>query len=221
MSPGRKQAWPTAAACWSPATPSTGRRRPSTAASVSPKSAAQSRISGSREAGTPNTSSIRSSHALVVRPQRLVRAALVASVACTRPPVNRQIRKLSTVPKASSPRAARSRAPSTRSRIQAILVAEKYGSSSRPVRSVTRSSIPSSRSRAQTPAVRLSCQTMALWIALPVRRSQTIVVSRWFVMPIATIARPAASAPSIASRVTARVVAQISSGSCSTQPLAG
>ena len=34
-------------------------------------------------------------------------------------------------------------------------------------------------------AVRRSCQTMALWIGLPVARSQTIVVSRWLVMPIA------------------------------------
>ena len=37
--------------------------------------------------------------------------ALVASVACTAPPVSRQSRKQSTVPKASSPRSARARAP--------------------------------------------------------------------------------------------------------------
>ncbi len=54
-----------------------------------------------------------------------VRAALVASVACTRPSVRRHSRKLSTVPKASSPRSAASRAPGTWSSIQAILVAEK------------------------------------------------------------------------------------------------
>ena len=40
-------------------------------------------------------------------------------------------------------------------------------------------------SRSQTSAVRRSCQTMALWIGSPVSRSQTIVVSRWFVMPMA------------------------------------
>ena len=58
---------------------------------------------------------------------RQVREALVASVACTRPPVSRHSRNESIVPKASSPRSARWRAPGTRSRIQAILVAEKYG----------------------------------------------------------------------------------------------
>jgi hypothetical protein len=42
-----------------------------------------------------------------------VRAALLASVACALPPVSRQSRKLSTVPKASRPEAAASRAPST------------------------------------------------------------------------------------------------------------
>ena len=36
-------------------------------------------------------------------------------------------------------------------------------------------------------AVRRSCQTMALWIGWPVLRSQTTVVSRWLVMPMAAI----------------------------------
>ena len=42
------------------------------------------------------------------------REALVASVACVTPPVSRQIKKLSTVPNASSPRSARARAPGRR-----------------------------------------------------------------------------------------------------------
>jgi hypothetical protein len=54
-----------------------------------------------------------------------VREALVASVACTAPPVSRQIRKLSIVPARSSPRSARARAPFTLSSSQAILVPEK------------------------------------------------------------------------------------------------
>ena len=41
----------------------------------------------------------------------MVRAALVASVAWTLAPVSRQIKKLSTVPNASLPAIARSRAP--------------------------------------------------------------------------------------------------------------
>ena len=36
-------------------------------------------------------------------------------------------------------------------------------------------------------AVRRSCQTMARWIGLPVRRSQTTQVSRWLVMPMAAM----------------------------------
>jgi hypothetical protein len=55
----------------------------------------------------------------------IVREAFVTSVACTRPPVRRQSRKQSIVPKASSPRAARSRAPGISSSIQASLVPEK------------------------------------------------------------------------------------------------
>ena len=64
-----------------------------------------------------------------------VREALVASVTKVRPAVRCQTRKLSTVPAASSPASARRRASGTLSRIQAILVAEKYGSMTRPVRS--------------------------------------------------------------------------------------
>jgi hypothetical protein len=55
----------------------------------------------------------------------MVRAALVASVACTLPPVSRHSRKLSMVPKASSPACALARAPATLSSSQAILLAEK------------------------------------------------------------------------------------------------
>ena len=57
---------------------------------------------------------------------------------------------------------------------------------------------------------------MALWIALPVLRSHTTVVSRWFVMPIAAIDR--GSIPVSAAASAAHTDAQMSSGSCSTQP---
>ena len=81
--------------------------------------------------------------------------------------VNRPERKLAL--------SAAARAPLTLSSSQAILVAEKYGSSSRPVFSVTAASRPAARNAAQASAVRRSCQTIALWIGLPVARSQTIV----------------------------------------------
>ena len=59
------------------------------------------------------------------------------------------------------------------------------------------------RSAAQASAVRRSCQTMALWIGLPVARSQTIVVSRWLVMPIAATSFAATPALAIAARTVA------------------
>ena len=46
-------------------------------------------------------------------------------------------------------------------------------------------SCPSFRSRAQKSAVRRSCHTIALCTGLPVSRFHTIVVSRWFTMPMA------------------------------------
>jgi hypothetical protein len=55
----------------------------------------------------------------------MVRAALLASVACTAPPESRHSRNESTVPNASSPRSAAWRAPATSSSSQASLVAEK------------------------------------------------------------------------------------------------
>ena len=69
-----------------------------------PKSAAQSRTSGSIAIGMPSRPQISSFQ----RPSRMskssVRAALVASVTWARPPVSRQISQLSTVPNRSSPR---------------------------------------------------------------------------------------------------------------------
>ena len=55
----------------------------------------------------------------------IVREALLTSVACTWPPVSCHISQLSTVPNASSPRAAAARAPGTLSRIHFSLVPEK------------------------------------------------------------------------------------------------
>ena len=57
--------------------------------------------------------------------------------------------------------------------------------------------------------------------ARPVSRSQTTVVSRWFVIPIAAISAGARSVSAIASRTTPSTESQISSGSCSTRPGAG
>ena len=61
--------------------------------------------------------------------------------------------------------------------------------------------------------------TLALWIEAPVARSHTTVVSRWFVMPMAAIVDAAIPASAACS---AEVTdAQMSAGSCSTQPGCG
>ena len=70
-------------------------------------------------------------------------------------------------------------------------------------------------------AVRRSCQTMALPIGSPVARFQTIVVSRWLVMPMPAMSLAASFACASASRAVASCVLQISRGSCSTQPGCG
>ena len=140
--PGSKQACPTVAACWSPATPQIAMGVPKSDASVWPKSAAQSSTLGNMHTGISSRLHI----VWLQRPLRMsynkVRAALVASVTCTAPLVNFQIRKLSTVPNNKSPAFARSRAPGTFASIQLSFVPEKYGSSLNPVRSVTICSWP-------------------------------------------------------------------------------
>ncbi len=62
---------------------------------------------------------------------------------------------------------------------------------------------------------------MALWIGLPVARSQITVVSRWLVMPMAATCAAVTPAFAMAARTVATTPAQISSGSCSTCPSAG
>ncbi len=79
-----------------------------------------------------------------------------------------------------------SRAASTLRSSHSILVPEKYGSITSPVRSRTSSSWPASRSSSQRAAVRRSCQTSALWTGSPVSGSQATTVSRWLVIPIAS-----------------------------------
>ena len=66
--------------------------------------------------------------------------------------------------------------------------------------------------------VRRHCQTMALAMGSPVFLSQITVVSRWLVMPMAAMSSAVMCSLSIVERETSRVVFQISSASCSTQP---
>ncbi len=91
----------------------------------------------------------------------------------------------------------------------------------RPVRSRTRLSAPTWRSSSHCGAVRRSCQTIALWIGSPLWRSQTMVVSRWLVMPTAISSSSGTPLERSASRATSRWVLKISFASCSTQPGCG
>jgi hypothetical protein len=125
------------------------------------------------------------------------------------------------VPKASSPRAARSRAPGTWSSSQASFVPLKYGSSTRPVTRRTSRLVPRGAQLAQRLAVRRSCHTMARCTGAPVARSQSSVVSRWLVMPIAAMRAPDTPAAARAPAVASTTLCQISAGSCSTQARPG
>ncbi len=122
------------------------------------------------------------------------------------------------VPKHNSPFSARARAPFTWSSSQRSLVPLKYASRTSPVFSRTHGSLPSALSSLHIPAVRLSCQTMAWWMGRPERRSQSRVVSRWLVMPIALMSAPLAVACRIATAIAFCVEDQMSWKSCSTHP---
>ena len=157
-------------------------------------------------------------HCMRSMSNKSVRLALVTSVACTDRPVSRQMRNVSTVPKRISPASHRLRSPGTVSSRYIILVAEKYGSRSRPVRRRTSSSSPLDLSRWQIGEDTLLCHTIAGATARPVARSHRIVVSRWLVMPMA--ATCSARVPDCSSTRWAQDNwdCQISSGSCSTTP---
>jgi hypothetical protein len=155
-----------------------GSSAPNSFGSTTPNAPPEGRTSGSIASGTPNIAASSSLQAMASMSKSSVRLALVTSVACTLPPVSRQIRNESTVPNSTSPRPQRSRRPGTVSSRCMIFVAEKYGSSSSPVRRRTSSSSPAARSRAQIGAETRLCQTIAGATGAPVARSQRIVVSR-------------------------------------------
>ncbi len=119
--PGDTQAWPKVAAIWSPAMPLMGSEPPRTPGSVSARRAEEGRTCGSIAMGTPTTSHSQGSQRRSVMSNSSVRLAFETSVTWLRPPVRRQARKLSTVPKHSSPASARARRPASESRMWAIL----------------------------------------------------------------------------------------------------
>ena len=205
--PGSKHAWPNNAPCWSPTIEAIGTAPPSRPGSVSPSTPDVGTIVGSSARGISNNSSSESFQCLVCRSNSIVREALLGSVACTRPAVSFQASHVSIVPKASSPRRARSRAPGMLSSSHSSFVAEKYASSTRPVRAWMSAARPCSSKARQRSWVRRSCQTMALASGLPVERSQRTVVSRWLVMAIARICAAVTGLPSTPFNSTLRITA--------------
>ena len=101
--PGRRQAWPKRAACWSPAMPEMGMPAVTPQRSeVTPKRPLEGITDGSACCGTPNSRHISSLHRSERMSKSIVRLALEASVACTSPPVRFHNSQLSMVPIASS-----------------------------------------------------------------------------------------------------------------------
>ena len=200
--PGWKQAWPIVAACWSPATPEDR------------DLGAEQRLLGDAEIGGAvlhfGQQRCRDAQDLQQLGVPFVRAR------CCRPACARRwSRRWRVSCRRSGARSgscrscrpaarrfsARWRAPFTLSSSQAILVPEKYGSSSSPVFCENFFSSPCFFSLWQSAEVRRSCQTMALWIGLPVALSQMTTVSRWLVMPIAAMSE--APRPAVLQRLAA------------------
>ena len=113
--------------------PAMGTPCTASASDALPYASLDDRTSGSTLAGTPNSRSSSASQSHVWMSNSIVRDALLTSVTCCRPLVSFHISHVSTVPNASLPASARARAPGTLSRIQRILLAEKYASMRRPV----------------------------------------------------------------------------------------
>jgi hypothetical protein len=147
------------------------RPRPSRAI-VSPKTPADGRTAGNTARGMRRRSvSSASQSSGECRSRACARRSRDRSRG-TRPPVSCQRSQVSTVPNASSPCAARARSSGWASSSHAILVPEKYASSTSPVRARTSGSRPSARRRSQSGAERRHCQTIARWTGTPVRRSR-------------------------------------------------
>ncbi len=98
---------------------------PNSAGTVWPTTSLERATRGSTAAGMRNRRNSSSSQHPSWMLNSRVREALLMSVTCALPPVSCHTSQLSMVPKASSPRSARSRAPGKVSSSQASLLAEK------------------------------------------------------------------------------------------------
>src|SRR5665647_2651432 len=156
-----------------------------------PYTSEEDRISGSIDIGIVISAAISSFQVRVSRFISIVRDAFVGSVTWTppsTPPVMFHSTHESVLPNSRSPASVLARAPSTLSRIHLIFGPEKYVARGSPTRALYRSAPPPSAPRSSAIfAVRVSCQTIALYTDLPVVLSHTTEVSRWLVMPTAAM----------------------------------
>ena len=221
--PGGKQPCPTVAACWSPAMP---RMRIGAAEQLRHGDAefagAIAHLRQQRHAARRTTCTGRRPSAPLPMSNSSVRAALVASVACTLPPVSRHSRKLSMVPKASLPGLRRRRA--RRSHCRAArrscwrrntdrAAARSWRRS--PARARARAALAQRRGAAVLPDDGVVDRLAGG--AVPDTRGLALIGDA----DAGDVARPRAAPWPCASRTVATIARQISSGSCSTQPGAG
>ena len=220
--PGAKQAWPMVAACWSPAMPRIGTAAPRIEGSVSP-------YDGIAVAHLRQDRARHAEQGAAGRRRR--RPCGCRRAACARRWWHRwRARGRRSGARAGSCRWCRTRgarpAPACARRRRGRAARRSWWPRNRD-RAAARSwpspsgSCPAALSLRQVSAVRRSCQTMALWIGRPVRRSHSTQVSRWLVMPMAAMSPALSPAAASAWRAVSTVVRQMSSGSCSTQPSAG
>ena len=142
----------------------------------------------------------------------------MASVTCSAPPVRFQTSQVSTVPKQSSPRSARSRAPGDVVEDPADLRAGEVGVEDEAGLLAEERLVAGRLRRSQRPGGAPVLPDDRVVDGPPGPRSQTTVVSRWLVMPIAAMSPAASPARATASAATRGLRRPDLAGSCSTQP---
>jgi hypothetical protein len=175
--PGSQQPSASRAACWSTISPPTVIGAPN--AVVVPTISSQSAIRGSASPSSSNICS--SSRSQSIRSISRIRERLAVAGSVTNSPVSLWTSQLSVV--VTTPSVVTCR------RSQVIFGAEKYGSSTSPVRADS-SSRRFSRP-AHTSAARRSCHTIAGDNGRPLPRSQASTVSPWLASATVPAGRPA------------------------------
>ena len=174
--PARSHAWPNKAACWSPRIAVMGISAANKPDAVTAKSPLEGTISGNMAMGMSHAAHNSSSHLPVWMFISKVREAFEASMMWRLPRVNCHTSHVSTVPNSNSPASAMARAAGTWFSSHTNLLALKYGSRRKPVRSCTIAAMCACASHHVW--VRLSCHTKAGAMGLPVCLCHTTVVSR-------------------------------------------